>query len=205
MIYYFPNRPTLIPPDPENPMEPQPGYINGLEASGKYVAEQKWNGDNTLIYTGQPDEPIVLWNRHQERLKYQPSQEVMKELNYWKEVAGEAIINCETVNRCTVDVKDLLIVHCVMAWQGELLIGKTWGDSRAILDDCIGKGLSGDHVQISKLWSNGFWDLWQAADGKVHEGIILKDPRGKLVFSTTAIKDVSWMLKIRKPCKKYSF
>lgn len=169
------------------------------------MAEQKWNGDNTLIYTGKPGEPIVLWNRHHERLNYQPCPDMMKELEYWKEVAGEAIINAETMNRCTVDVKDLLIVHCVMAWQGQLLLGKTWGDSRAILDDCISKGLSGCHVQISKVWRSGFWDLFHEADGKVHEGIILKDPKGKLVYSTTPIKDVSWQLKIRKPCKKYSF
>jgi hypothetical protein len=205
LLYYYPNRPTLIPPDPEHPLNPGPDYINGLEASGKYVAELKWNGDNTLIYTGKPDEPITLWNRHHERLKYQPSPEVMEELQLWKEVAGEAIINCETVNRCTVSVKNLLIVHCVMAWQGEYLIGKTWGDSRNILDECIGKGLSGEYVQISKIWRTGFWQLFKETDGKTLEGIILKNPAGKLVFSTMLLKDISWMLKIRKPCKKYSF
>ena len=189
-LYYYPNRPTLIPPDPENPLEPAPDYINGLDASGKYVAELKWNGDNTLIYTGQPNEPIILWNRHHERLKYQPSPEVMEELQRWKDLAGEAIINCETVNRCTVNVKDLLIVHCIMAWKGEYLIGKTWGDSRNILDECIGLGLSGEHVQISKIWRTGFWQLFKETDGKTLEGIILKNPAGKLLFTTSMPKDV---------------
>ena len=201
MLYYYPNRPTLIPPDPESPLDPGPGYINGLESSGKYVAELKWNGDNTLLHT----DTMTFWNRHHEKLHYQPSPEVLNELRYWKEVAGDAIINCETVHSKTTTVKHLLIVHCIMAWKGEYLIGKTWEDSRNILDECIDKGLSGEHVQISKTWRNGFWDLFQNTDGKIHEGIILKDPMGKIVYSTILLKDVSWMLKIRKPCKKYSF
>ena len=205
MIYYYANRPTLIPPDPYNPLDPSPNYLNELEASGKYIAEQKWNGDNTLLHTGQVNEPMTFWNRHHERLHYQPSPEVMEELVRWKEAAGDAIINLETVHSKTQTVKHLLIVHCIMAWQSEYLIGKTWGQSRAILDACIDRGLSGEHVRVSKVWRNGFWDLFQAADGKVHEGIVLKDPNGKLVYSTIILKDVHWMLKVRKPCKKYSF
>jgi ATP-dependent DNA ligase len=201
MVYYYPNRPTLIPPDPENPLEPGPWYLNDLEASGKYVAELKWNGDNTLLHT----DTMTLWNRKHEKLKYQPSPEVAEELRLWKEAAGDAIINFETVHTKTTEVKHTLIVHCIMAWRGEYLIGKTWGDSRNILDWCIDQGLSGEHVQISKIWKTGFWKLFQETDGKVHEGIILKNPNGKLVFSTSLIKDVPYQLKIRKPCKKYSF
>jgi hypothetical protein len=204
-LYYYPNRPKLIPIDPTNLLNPSPDYLFGLEASGKYIAEQKWNGDNTLIYTGKPDEPIILWNRTHNHLAYQPSPDVMAELKVWKDLAGEAIINCETVNRCTATVKNLLIVHCIMAWQGELLAGKTWGDSRNILDDCVRQGLSGIHVQVSNIWRSGFWNLFQDADGKIIEGIILKDPKGKLVFSTIKPADQPWMLKIRKSCEKYDF
>lgn len=50
-LYYYPNRPMLVPPDPLNALDPKPDYINSLEASGKYVAELKGNGDNCLLYT----------------------------------------------------------------------------------------------------------------------------------------------------------
>jgi hypothetical protein len=93
----------------------------------------------------------------------------------------------------------------MMAFKGKYLIGKTWGDSRTLLDEAVSVGLSGEHVQISKVWDSGFFDLFQEADGSIIEGIILKDPKGKLVFSATPIKDVPWMLKVRKPCKKYKF
>jgi hypothetical protein len=92
-----------------------------------------------------------------------------------------------------------------MAWDGKYLIGKSWGDSRAILEKCVEDGLSGPHVKISPVWRSGFWNLFQDADGAIIEGIILKDPTGKLVFSATPPRDVPWMLKIRKPCKKYNF
>ena len=182
-------------------MDPHPDYLNDLEASGKYVAEHKWNGDNTLIHT----DTMTFWNRHHEKLHYTPSPAVMEELQRWKDIGGDAIINCETMHRHTTDIKDTLIVHCIMAWKGEYLIGKTWGDSRAILDECIGLGLDGQHIQISKVWSTGFWSLFVETDGKVIEGIVLKNPAGKLVYSTIKLNAVPWMLKVRKPCKKYSF
>jgi len=200
-LYFYPNRPILVPPDPVNPMEPSSGFLDQHEAEGKWVAEQKWNGDNTLVYLEEGRAP-VLWNRHHAKLSYMPPPEVLEELARWPQ---GSILNCETVNSKTKTVKDLMIVHCVMAWKGELLAGKTWGDSRALLDQAIVDGLSGEHVQVSKLWRTGFWDLYQAADGAIIEGIILKNPAGRLVYSTTPIKDVAWMKKFRKPSRKYAF
>lgn len=200
MIYYFPNRPTLVPPDPNNPLDPKPDYLNELEQSGKWLAEQKWNGDNSLIHLD--SWPPVFWNRHKSRLKYSPSQEVLEELKAWKEWAGDAILNAETVDKKTKTIKNLIIIHCVMAFRGNYLFGKTWGDSRKILDEAIEAGLSGPQVQVSKVWQSGFWNLFQEADGAIIEGIVLKDPTGNLKFSTTPLNDVSWMRKVRKPSKR---
>lgn len=205
MLYYYPNRPILVPPDPVTPMDPKPDYLNSLEAQGKYVAEQKWNGDNTQIYT----DDWSFWNRRHERLHYRPSEEVLKELK--KTFPKGCIINVETVNSKTKTVKDLLLVHCVMAWEGSLLAGKSWGDSRNILESLglpltvFGQTSYANHVVLSRTTPTGFWNLYQMADGPIIEGIILKDPRGKLVFSTTPPKEVSWMLKVRVPSKKYNF
>jgi hypothetical protein len=88
-----------------------------------------------------------------------------------------------------------------MAHEGKPLIGSTWGDSRKILETFT----YGSHVVLSNIWKKGFWDLWNKADGSIIEGIILKDPKGVLKFSTSPVNDVSWMLKIRKPSKKYSY
>lgn len=194
MLYYYPNRPILIPPDPENPLNPKPDYINSLEVSGKYIAELKWNGDNVLIYT----DTMEFWNRHKEHHNYKLPAEVLKEL---KKFPKGCIINAELIHNRTKDIKNKLIVHCLMAWKGKILAGKTWKDSREILEDQT----YGDHVILSQVWEKGFWKLWQETDGTTIEGIILKKPKGLLQFSTTPIKDVPWMLKIRKPCKKYLF
>ena len=189
-----------MPPDPTNPLNPKPDYINELDQAGRYIAELKWNGDNTLIHL---DEwPPVFWNRHRTRLKYNPSQEVLEELKFWKEWAGDSILNAETVDKKTKTVKNTIIIHCIMAFRGNYLYGKTWGDSRNILDDAITAGLSGQQVQVSKVWKSGFWKLFQETDGTIIEGIILKDPDGKLIFSTRPVEDVSWMRKIRKPSKR---
>lgn len=201
MTYYYPNRPILVPPDPANPFYPARTYLDSLEKSGRWVAEKKMNGDNTLIYT----DDLSLWNRHHARLKtYQPSGETLAEL---KKFPKGCILNAETMNSKTKGIKDILIVHCVMAWEGQLLNGKTWGDSRLILEKYWHKGGYGanSHVVLSETFKTGFWDLFQAADVTNIEGIILKDPTGLLKFSATPLPDVPWMRKIRKPCKKYSF
>lgn len=196
-IYYYPNRPMLTSADPDNPSNPSRAYIDRLEASGMYVAELKWNGDNTLIYTDNE----TWWNRTKAPLRYLAPPEVKEELR--SIFPKGTIINVETVDRCTPTIKDKIVVHCLMAYNGELLHGKTWGEQRAILE---GLNFSGSkHVILSQTWKRGFWDLFQYAceqDASI-EGIILKNPAGRLVFSAKPIKDVSWMLKIRKPCNKY--
>jgi hypothetical protein len=196
-IFFYPNRPTLMPADPDHPFQPERAYVDSLEASGLYVAELKWNGDNTLIYT----DTDTWWNRHKEHLKYRPSPEVMDEMH--RIFPKGCIVNAETMNRCTKNIKDKIIVHCLMAYKGQLLMGKTWGDSRKILEDLDFSGCT--HVVLSQTHTTGFWNLFMQAwkeDASI-EGIILKNPKGRLVFSTKPLKDVSWMLKIRKPCKKY--
>lgn len=177
----------LIPPDKT--------YIQTLENSGLWIGERKWNGDNVLIDTNKPTE---FWNRYKKRHRFVPSPLMKEELLKWPK---NMVINAELMNYRTKDIKDIIIVHCIMVWEGKPLIGKTWGDSRLILDQMH----AGQCVQVSQIYQSGFWDLFQAADGTTIEGIILKNPAGKLVFSTTPINDVSWMLKIRKPCKKYLF
>jgi len=197
-VYWYPNRPKLMPADPKNIFNPGRAYIDHLEASGTYVAEFKWNGDNTLIYT----DTDTWWNRHQAHLNYRPSPEVLDEMH--KVFPAGCIVNAETVNRCTKNIKDKIVVHCLMAYKGQLLLGKTWGDSRKILEDLDFSGCS--HVELSQTHKSGFWDLFQFAwhAGPELEGIILKNPKGKLVFATKPLSDCSYMLKIRKPSKKYA-
>jgi hypothetical protein len=196
--YYYPNRPLLVPPDPKNPMNPSPDYLTGLEKSGRYFAEKKWNGDNTMIFT----DSLELWNRQRSRLGYNTAV-IREEL---ERLPKGCLINAELMHNHTKTVKDTLIIHCIMVYKGEPLFGKTWADSRAIIEEFK----YGEHVQLSELHTTGFFDLWKAADGEVIEGIVLKDPSGLLKFSMVPFGkmskcEVPWMLKVRKPCKKYPF
>jgi hypothetical protein len=159
------------------------------------VAELKKNGDNTSLYT----DNLSFINRQGQKLRYNPIPEVTEELSKFPK---GAIVNMELVHYHTKTVKDLLVCHCVMVWKGRPLIGKNWGDSRHILEN---EFQFGPHVILSPVWTKGFWNLFQATDGAIDEGIILKDPSGKLIFSTRPVNNVSWMLKIRKACKKYHF
>jgi len=186
-MFYYPNRPSLIPPDKS--------YIQDLEQSGLWVAEQKWNGDNTQLETGPS---LEFWNRRKDMYRYNPTKEVLKELQVFP---SSCLINLETVHYHTKTVKNLLIVHCIMVHNGQTLYGKTWQDSRNILETFT----YGKYVVLSKIWTKGFWDLFQEADGDIIEGIILKKKTGLLKFSTSPITDVGWMVKARKPSKKYSF
>jgi len=203
MLYYWPNRPTLVPPDPQNPLHPKPDYINSLEESGKFIAEQKWNGDNTLVYT----DDLTFWNRHGEKNKrYTPPPEMMKQL---KRIPKGGILNLELLHYRIKNLKfkNKLLVHSLLGWEGMPLVGKTWGDARLILEDLFKtlKFPEESGIILSPVWKKEFWKLFQEADGDVIEGIVLKEPKGKLVISASKIPDVTYMLKIRKPNKKYKY
>ena len=184
----------LIPPDPLNPLNPKPDYINNLEHSGKYIAEKKYNGDNVLYYTNTKQ----FWNRHKNLLHYIPCLTMKEELCKLPE---NCILNGELLHNKTKETKHTLIIHCIMVWNNKPLIDKTWKYSRNLLE----KLTFGNHIQLSPLWTSNFFNLWSQTDGYTIEGIILKNPKGILKISTSYIPDVSWMLKIRKPNKKYSF
>lgn len=204
--FYYPNRPTLVPPDPVNPLNPSSDYIDSLEESSKYVGEYKWNGDNTTVYTSD----MTFFNRLGNPLHYTPHPELLEELQAFPR---GCVLNGELMHRHTKDVKDLLILHCIMAWKGTFLFGKTWGDSRKILEDMNlpqtrGPNLKYDsHLVLAANYRSGFWGMFHEACAcdEAIEGIVLKKPKGKLVYSINKISDVPWMVKIRKPSKKYSF
>lgn len=203
MLYYWPNRPSLIPPDPENPLNPRPDYINSLEASGRFIAEQKWNGDNTSIYT----DDYSFWNRHRNQInnRYVPPEPVKKAMRIFPK---GSIVNLELVHFRTKKIKNFLLVHTLLAWKGSTMAGKTWGQARLILEKFFKEHqteLEGSGVQLSPVWKSGFWGLFQQADGEIIEGIVLKDPKGKIIISASKIPDVTYMYKIRKPSKKYQF
>ncbi len=201
LLYYYPNRPTLIPPDPKSPMNPKPNYINELEKTGKFIAEQKWNGDNILVYT----DDCSFWNRRKGLHRYEPLPETTKALKLFPK---GCIINLELVHYRTKLIKNYLLIHSLLAWAGSVLTGKTWSDARLILEDffqTMSQKLDGSGLHLSPVWKTGFWKLFQEADGETIEGIVLKEPKGKLVISAGTIPDVTYMLKIRKPSKKYKF
>jgi ATP-dependent DNA ligase len=210
MRFFYPNRPTLVPPDPINPLKPQPDYINSLEASGKYIGEFKWNGDNATIDTTD----MLFYNRQGQPLHYTPHEDLLKELSVFPK---GCLLNGELMHRHTKNVKDLLILHAVMVWEDKPLYGKTWDDSRMLLVDPAlsleqtdGTRLDYDrHLLLATDYEEGFWDMFQVAcecDDSI-EGIVLKNPKGKFQIYANAnpVSDVSWMLKIRKPSKKYKF
>jgi ATP-dependent DNA ligase len=181
-------------------MTPAPDYINSLEATGKFIAEQKWNGDNVIINT----DDLSFWNRRKEQHRYQPPAETKKAL---KRFPKGGLINLELVHYRTKTIKNQLLIHSLLAWDGVPLAGKTWGDARLILEDLFKtlKPAKESGLILSPVWKSGFWKLFQEADGEIIEGIVLKNPKGKLVISASKIPDVSYMLKIRKPSKKYKF
>jgi len=201
MLYYWPNRPILVPPDPDNPLHPKPDYINSLESSKKFIAEQKWNGDNTEIYT----DDLSFWNRYHGLHRYAPLPETTKALKLFPK---GSIINLELIHYRTKTIKNYLLIHSLLAWKGSVLTGKTWGDARLILEEFFQEhqeALDGSRLHLSPVWKSGFWKLFKETDGEVIEGIVLKEPKGKLVISASKIPDVTYMLKIRRPSKKYKF
>jgi len=185
-MFYYPNRPILMPPDKQT--------IQNLEDSGSYIAEQKFNGDNITYKTSEKE----FWNRDNTKSRYRATPEVQKELNKFPKHSD---INLELMHYHEKTLKNILIVHCIMVLEGHTLLGKTYEDSRKIIESFK----YGEHVKLSIIYRKNFWNLFEQADGTITEGIVLKRLNGKIQFSTSPLANVPWMFKVRKPCKKYSF
>ena len=138
-------------------------------------------------------------------------QELVRLLSekYW------IVLVAEIMHSKTKTIKDTIFVHDLLVWDNNYLTGITFEDRQKILAShmipiseapthfiCDKK----DKVWFAKCFSKDFENLfWSIKDITIDEGLVLKDPKAKLIACYKPSSNSSWQVKIRHKSKKYLF
>lgn len=188
---YFPPKPLLISLD-------QP-LFDELEMRKDVAAELKYNGTRLILkrivdedgtHTGVMLKPYYeFWNRHGERLKYEPNSALLKQLDGipWE---GDCVLDGELMHFKTKKVKNTVVLWDVYMW-GESTLNLPLESRRELLAAklavfpvtvCVS-----DKVTISQAWEGGekgrFRDLFEKFTKLDDiEGLVIKSLKAKVTL-----------------------
>jgi hypothetical protein len=201
MIYYFQNRPILLPPDSTE--------VTVKSFDPNWDAEKKFNGDRCkLWYSQKPGlhnfKNFIFWNRHKEVFrKYTPSEEILDELCSLN-LPMETDLDGELLHFKTKNIKHTIIFYDVYYF-GNKQIMEELKFRREILHDCF-KGKNFKCLKIAEQYETDFQSVFSdVIKSEEVEGLVMKDKRGKIQWNTVKSPDVAWLFKIRRPAKNYQF
>lgn len=201
MIFYFPNRPNLIPPDsPE---------VDKLDASEDWDAEIKKNGSRlSLHYDPLPKyksfSNFLFWERHKKILTYEPSKEVLDELRSL-ELPFNTHIDAELLHNKVKGIRHQIYVYDIYQYGGMLMMDEL-RFRRERLEN-IFNGRKFEHLSLAIRYQHGFRELfYNVIKNEADEGLVMKNIHGKIVWNAKVSPDVWWQIKIRREKQgNYSF
>lgn len=215
----------LWPPRPETKiMKSQLGFY----AKKKWVGQFKKNGTCTVLFVT-PEKDIIVKTRHDSDHKaWKPTS---GSTDAFKKMPGDGwyVFVCEVLHSKTKLVKDTVYIFDILVNDGENLEGTTFIDRQEILktlfeiDKDLPEGVTRIHakshyvitpkVWLARLITGKFKETMagiQEASDKVegnseNEGLVLKNPNGKLRNLQKQKSNSGWQVKCRCATANYSF
>lgn len=191
---YYPQKPTLISID-------QPLFLQ-LDKDPNVVAELKYNGNHLILKVDLPY--IEFWNRHGQRMKYTPSEELLKNLKSlnWKEYC---VADGELLHTKDKTTKHQVVIYDMIVFSTEQIIGKVLSERRSIVEE-IFKGEKYEKLFATQQWKSSFRAIYdEAIKTSYIEGLVMKRLDAKMVLGKSSSPVVATMWKVRKPTKNYRF
>ena len=200
------------PPRPDNAIPPE--MLQFYERKG-WVGQFKKNG-TCGIFGISPEKDFIAMNRHKDVHKTWSLNDYLKTelIKLFPEKAWYVLV-AEILHLKTPNIKNTLYIFDMLVWRGVFLFDSTFDERQEILDArLITKVEEKTHYvcdERGKIWyakrfEGGFLDLWMGIEEpKIDEGLVLKNPQGKLRACNGAKDNSSWQVKCRKKHKNYSF
>lgn len=174
-----------------------------------YIAQLKLNGQRNLIYIF-PDGHIEMWNRHGEKHRsYTPPKWMLDQItaSFRIEPGKFTVLDGELLNNKDSTIKDTLCIWDILVYNGEYLIGTTYGERYNLLLNISAKYADGDYAYeiTNKLWVARnilpeMWDNeWAKTKTSYVEGFVLKRLDGKLEMGLKKCNNGSWLVRCRRP------
>jgi len=202
MLYFYPNKPVLI--NPENQI------VLDKSVDPNWSAEIKKNGTRLCLWKSKTDSlkhvnynNFIFWNRHKSVLKYEPSKELLDELNSF-DIPDNTHIDAELLHFKTHDTKHKIYIYDIYRFNGEQIFQKL--SLRRKILNYIFKHET-EHIQVAPVYKGqDFKALYdEVTKESINEGLVLKDENGEIVWNLKDCPEVSWQFKIRKETKNYQF
>jgi hypothetical protein len=208
----------LFPPRPEGSITP-----DTIEKYRGWVGQRKFNGSRNLIYV-LPDGSFELWSRHRSPHKaYKVSNGMRAAITEFITQRLKPglfyVFDSELMDAKTVRLKDRIVIWDVLVCEGVYLLGSTFISRYEKLvelagnptehESDTGKKLAlkiNSHLWLSETFKDNLKDRFdEALPLKAIEGIMLKDPNGKLEFGVRESNNSGWLIRVRKKHKNYEF
>jgi ATP-dependent DNA ligase len=217
MMTRFLQKFVMYPPRPDGSIPP-----DTIQKYPGWVGQRKWNGTRNLIFV-MPDGSYELWNRHRQQHKqYKVSasmQNSLQELISKLERGVFHVFDSELMDAKTTKLKDKIVLYDVLVHDGMYLLGTTYKERYKKLLNILGnpKDHESDtgrklalkfnkNLWLSEVFTDKLEDRFKEAIGLDEiEGLVLKDPNGKLEFGVRESNNGKWLIRVRKPHKNYEF
>jgi len=203
----------LYPPRPESAVPHT--TLDFYERTMQWVAQYKKNGTNTIIGIS-PDKKFIAMNRHNDNHKtWQLTDHIKKELAaifsgpYWY------VICAEILHLKTPMIKDTIYIYDILVFESRFLYGSKFSERQKILDPILTTEReteshyvcdSENKIWYAKLINKDFKKIfWEIKDPAIDEGLVLKDPNGKLLKCDKPTSNSGWQAKCRYQTKNYQF
>lgn len=196
----------LYPPRPESRVIKTD--LTGLENRG-WIGQLKMNGTSSLTET--TSSGSLTYTRHLEPHKaWDPnsSTSLPKLLSYG---SGFLWVYELLHSKVSGGPKDTLYIHDILLYPNEDLFGSTYEERHKLLCEILQpKPMEKGILMITpKLWVaenlvSELEDTFNTLSKPWHEGLVVKNPKGKLGRCSNPTHGSSWAVKCRKPTANYS-
>jgi hypothetical protein len=210
--------PRIYPPRAKGLLNPtllaRPSMIKGLHA------QLKLNDVRLLIHL-HPDGNIELLTRQLEAPReYVLTDAMMGSLRALKLPKGvDHLLDGGVFRKGELRIRDRIVLWDILVFSGRYLLGSRYGDRYRFLRKCCGnpnrretetgRGLGlriNANLWLIEEFTEHFSELYESyVDLDEVEGLMLKDPRGKLEWGLQPENNSSWQLRVRKPHPNYAF
>jgi len=193
MIFY-PPKPTLISID-------QP-LFSQLNDDLNVIAELKYNGNNLVLHRFE-DGRFEFWNRYGLKFNYEPSKEVLSDLQNmsW---AGYCVVNGELRHNKVKGIRHHIVLWDMFISNGVSLKSLQFRERRAELEKLFGS--KQESVTPTEFYLSDFKKVFDEYTKLPEiEGLVMKKLDAKLELGYTSSPTVKYMFKVRKSNGSYKF
>lgn len=186
----------LYPPRPENAISSF--MIKKFEGMG-YWAQLKKNGTCTCIFIDGKGKVTFKTRHNQKHKMWMPDEKTIKFFSAFRNCTFAAELLHSKVKE---GAKNTLYLFDIVRWENDMLVDSTFKSRQQILQKIVPLQ---KNILVAKNYQQDLTGLFLSLKDLDDEGIVLKNPQGKLRSCLREGLNSDWQVKCRVPHKNYGF